>query len=303
MKFSKKQVALAAAAVCASLLAGCTSISLAPIDDRSGTAGQPSPIASTSPATPVAQSVPLQETSAQGGKYYAARGAVTDSGRTHTVAAGDTLYNIGVRYGVNPTELQRLNGVSNPSSLSIGQVLRIPQSQTAAVSAEPAAAPAATIETVQKPLSAETVREQQEAAKKAQEASEAMRADVVVLSWPIRGDVISSFRENRMGIDIAGEMGAAVCSAADGTVQYVGNNTRGYGNFVIVRHNIRLPGKSPTPLVTVYGNCSQILVSANESVRKGQTIAKMGNSDADRVKLRFEVRQGKPLDPLQYLEK
>ena len=70
-----------------------------------------------------------------------------------------------------------------------------------------------------------------------------------------------------------------------------------------MRHNIRLPGKGTTPLITVYGNTSKVLVHINESVRAGQKIAEMGDSDANRVKLRFEIRQGRPLDPMLYLQK
>ena len=294
-----KRIALVAASVSAALLAGCTSVSLAPIDDRSGTISTiQSPIVSTEP---IAVVQPVQDS--QAGKYYAVQEAVSDSGRTHTVAAGDTLYNIGVRYGVNPTELQRLNGISDPSGLSVGQVLRIPESKITESPAAAAAEPAAKIETVQRPIGAVEARRQQEAAKKAIEESASSTNTAFVMPWPVRGTVISSFRDNHMGIDIAGTEGTPVKAVLDGTVQYVGNNTKGYGNFVIIRHNVRLPGKSPTPLVTVYGNCSQILVSINESVRKGQTIAKMGKTDSDRVKLRFEVRQGKPQDPLAYLEK
>ena len=106
-----------------------------------------------------------------------------------------------------------------------------------------------------------------------------------------------------LGIDIAGRKGDPVMAVLDGTVQYVGNNTEGYGQFVIVRHNIRLPGKGSTPLITVYGNTSKVLVRINESVRAGQKIAEMGDTDANRVKLRFEIRQGRPLDPMLYLQR
>ncbi|HBC70319.1 MAG TPA: M23 family peptidase [Sutterella sp.] len=290
-----KQIALVAAGVCAALLSGCTNISLAPIEDRSGPNSGYAPIASPTPTAEV-QTAPQ-------GKYYAAQTAVSDSGRTHTVASGDTLYNIGVRYGVNPTELQRLNGVSNPAALSIGQVLRIPDSKLPPKPAESEVVSVATVEPVNRPIEAAEARKQQEEAKKAMQESAAANDTAFVIPWPVRGTVISTFRENRMGIDIAGAEGTPIKAVLDGTVQYVGNNTKGYGNFVIVRHNVRLPGKSPTPLVTVYGNCSKILVSINESVRKGQTIARMGKTESDRVKLRFEVRQGKPQDPMDYLEK
>jgi lipoprotein NlpD len=299
IKMNIKHFSLAASAVCAALLAGCTSVSLAPIDDRSGQGQPQAPIVSPAPEVTV-QTVPVQDGGA--GKYYAPQAAVSDSGRTHTVASGDTLYNIGVRYGVSPSELQRLNGISDPTALSLGQVLKLPEAKVAEQPAASIETPSVTVEDVSRPMAASTARRQQEQARKALEES-AATSSAVVMPWPVRGDVISSFRENHMGIDIAGREGTPVKAVLDGTVQYVGNNTRGYGNFVIIRHNSRLPGKGMTPLVTVYGNCSQILVSINESVRKGQTIAKMGKTDSERVKLRFEVRQGKPLDPLDYLEK
>ena len=127
---------------------------------------------------------------------------------------------------------------------------------------------------------------------------------VMTLPWPAMGTVIADFNAtNHAGIDIAGNLGDPVKVVLDGTVHYVGNGAaKGYGNFVIVKHNVRLPGAGTTPLVTVYGNASQILVKMGESVRQGQTIALMGNSDADRVKLRFEMRQGAPVNPAKYLE-
>ena len=233
-----------------------------------------------------------------------------DSGRVHVVSAGDTLYNIGVRYGVNPRELQKLNGITDPTMLSIGQELRIPsgtQSQSeetvpAATSESGVTTPtdsAPVVEEAVRPATAEEVARkkiaEQEAIRKA-----AAQGDIHFM-WPARGDVISTFKENKMGIDIAGAMGDPVYVVLDGTVQYVGSNAPGYGKFLIVRHNIRLPGKGNTPLITVYGNTSKILVRVNERVRAGQQIAEMGKTDADRVKLRFEVRQGKPFDPIPYL--
>ena len=229
----------------------------------------------------------------------------------HVVSAGDTLYNIGVRYGVNPRELQKLNDITDPTTLSIGQELRIPggtqnQSEEAAPSASSesgvTASPTDSAPLVQeavRPATAEEVARkkiaEQEAIRKA-----AAQGDMHFI-WPVKGDVISTFKENKMGIDIAGTLGDPVYVVLDGTVQYVGSNAPGYGKFLIVRHNIRLPGKGNTPLITVYGNTSKILVRVNERVRAGQQIAEMGKTDADRVKLRFEVRQGKPLDPIPYL--
>ncbi|MGN1209586.1 MAG: peptidoglycan DD-metalloendopeptidase family protein, partial [Duodenibacillus sp.] len=132
---------------------------------------------------------------------------------------------------------------------------------------------------------------------------EAAARGEIEIRWPTQGDVVANFEQTGgFGIDIAGSRGQSVMAVLDGTVQYVGNNTAGYGRFVIVRHNIRLPGKAPTPLTTVYGNNDKVIVSVGESVRAGQKIAEMGDSDTDRVKLRFEIRQGKPLDPMLYLQ-
>ena len=121
------------------------------------------------------------------------------------------------------------------------------------------------------------------------------------VQWPAKGEVISTFAQNKMGIDIKGTMGEPIVAALDGTVQYVGSNTKGYGLFLIVRHDVRLPGNA-MPLITVYGNTSKILVKINDRVKAGQTIALMGNSDSDVPKVRFELRQGKPLDPQLYLK-
>lgn len=297
------------AATCAALiLSGCSSVkSPAPIEDRTGTYD-----AASKAARVYAESIPVDSSGVVevAPRHLATDTMPVDSGRVHVVSAGDTLYNIGVRYGVNPRELQKLNGITDPTTLSIGQELRIPsgmQSQSeeavpAATSESGVTTPtdsAPVVEEAVRPATAEEVARkkiaEQEAIRKA-----AAQGDMHFM-WPAKGDVISTFKENKMGIDIAGAMGDPVYVVLDGTVQYVGSNAPGYGKFLIVRHNIRLPGKGNTPLITVYGNTSKILVRVNERVRAGQQIAEMGKTDADRVKLRFEVRQGKPFDPIPYL--
>jgi lipoprotein NlpD len=307
----KKGVWIALASV-VTILSGCSSVStMAPIEDRTGTYNE-----ATKPAK--AESYPIEPAEVAKGttEHLAVEKAPVDSGRVHVVSAGDTLYNIGVRYGVNPRELQTLNAVKDPTALSIGQELRIPATGTAAgeassaiPSAEAGAASATatesalqsapTVEKATRPETAEEAGARKIAEQKA--ARDAAARGEIQFPWPAKGDVIATFKETKKGIDIAGAMGDPVYAVLDGTVQYVGGNAPGYGNFVIVRHNIRLPGKGNTPLITVYGNASKILVRVNESVRAGQQIAEMGNTDADRVKLRFEVRQGKPLDPIPYL--
>ncbi len=114
-------------------------------------------------------------------------------------------------------------------------------------------------------------------------------------AWPASGQVIAGFDEAKnKGIDIAGKAGDPVLAAADGQVVYAGAGLRGYGNLVIVKHN--------NTYLTAYAHNQALLVKEDQKVRKGDKIAEMGSSDADRVKLHFEVRrQGKPVDPSRFL--
>lgn len=113
--------------------------------------------------------------------------------------------------------------------------------------------------------------------------------------WPASGSLIAGFDEARnKGYDISGKAGDPVLAAADGRVVYAGAGLRGYGNLVILKHN--------NTFLTAYAHNQTLLVKEDQSVRKGQKIAEMGSTDADRVKLHFEIRrQGKPVDPSRYL--
>jgi lipoprotein NlpD len=117
----------------------------------------------------------------------------------------------------------------------------------------------------------------------------------VAFIWPGAGVVIAGFDEAKnKGLDIGGKAGDPVVAAADGRVVYAGAGLRGYGNLVILKHN--------NTYLTAYAHNQTLLVKEDQTVRKGQKIAEMGNSDADRVKLHFEIRrQGKPVDPAKYL--
>lgn len=304
------QLKTLAASAALALLAGCTSVDLtAPTEDRSTPMVEPSvPIIDGAQTVPVPSEVETP--------HLVAEPRAVSSGRTHTVVEGDTVYNISKRYGCNPRELMQLNGISDPTQLSLGRTLDIPEERA---DGRPTVAPSAAAEgtvsdgvvvntqpEVQVATRPET-REQVVAREQAQKQAErdAAARGQISIRWPVSGSVIASFEQTgRLGIDIEGSEGDPVMVVLDGTVQYVGNNAAdGYGQFVIVRHNIRLPGKATTPLVTVYGNASKILVRPGESVRAGQKIAEVGNTGADVTKLRFEIRQGQPLDPMLYLVK
>jgi lipoprotein NlpD len=124
--------------------------------------------------------------------------------------------------------------------------------------------------------------------------------DAVDWAWPAKGQVIAPFvdagpgQQSNKGIDLAGKAGDSVLAAGAGKVVYVGGGLRGYGNLVIVRHN--------ASYLSAYAHNSRILVKEGQSVAKGQKIAEIGSSDADRPELHFEIRhQGKPVDPTKYL--
>jgi lipoprotein NlpD len=122
--------------------------------------------------------------------------------------------------------------------------------------------------------------------------------DDIAWTWPTTSAdavVLAGFDEQRnKGLDIAGKPGDPVLATADGRVVYAGAGLRGYGNLIILKHN--------NTFLSAYAHNQVLLVKEDQTVRRGQKIAEMGSSDADRVKLHFEIRrQGKPVDPARYL--
>ena len=123
-------------------------------------------------------------------------------------------------------------------------------------------------------------------------------SDDVDWAWPIqpvpKGKIIAMFTDANKGVDISGTKGAPIHAAASGKVVYSGAGLRGYGRLVIIKHN--------ATWLSAYAHNEKILVAEGENVKKGQKIAEMGSSDADQVKLHFEIRkQGKPVDPMKFL--
>ena len=121
-------------------------------------------------------------------------------------------------------------------------------------------------------------------------------ADHLDWAWPAKGKIVSGFSEtaNLKGIDIAGTAGEAVRASAPGRVVYAGNGLRGYGKLIIIKHN--------ATYLSAYAHNREILVKEGQQVTRGQKIAEMGSTDADQVKLHFEIRRhGKPMDPAKFL--
>ena len=227
----------------------------------------------------------------------------------YTVKSGDTLIRIGLDNGQNWRDIVRWNSIENPNVIEVGRVLRViaPGVDAAAVAAR--AVPAARAEA--RPLDARPA--QPGAATPVAGAAssavatlpQAVASPVPVPArepdsdlnwmWPSGGAVASGFEEGRSkGLAIIGKAGDPVVAAADGRVVYAGSGLRGYGNLVIVKHN--------DTYLTAYAHNQLLLVKEDQAVRRGQKIAEMGATDADRVQLHFEVRrQGKPVDPARYL--
>ena len=199
----------------------------------------------------------------------------------YTVQKGDTLTRIALDHGHTRRDLARWNNLANPDVIEVGQVLRVapPSGATASPVEAPAAAPA--------PAKAPTPTPTP--------AASAAAAEELSFSWPANGQVIAGFDEvKNKGLDIAGKAGDPVLAAADGQVVYAGAGLRGYGNLIIVKHD--------NTYLTAYAHNQKLLVKEDQKVTRGEKIAEMGNTDADRVKLHFEVRrQGKPVDPARFL--
>lgn len=214
----------------------------------------------------------------------------------YRVKRGDTLIRIALDNGQSYRDIAAWNNITDPNLIEVDQVLRVkPPPSTARVVTKP-------IEPI-KPADSKASTDKKVATKKVEEKEVAPaepKADAVdppiKLSWPAKGKVVEEFNEAKnKGIDIAGKMGEPIQAAADGKVVYAGNSLRGYGNLVIIKHD--------NTYLTAYAHNRTLVVKEGENVRKGQRIAEMGDSDANMVKLHFEVRMnGKPVNPMQYLQ-
>ena len=120
-------------------------------------------------------------------------------------------------------------------------------------------------------------------------------ADTVIFDWPASGPLLAGFDESKnKGLDIGGKAGDPVSAAAEGRVVYAGDALQGYGKLILVKHN--------NTFLTAYAHNQTLAVKEGQLVKRGQKIAEMGNSGSKQIKLHFEIRrEGKPIDPLQYL--
>ena len=281
------------------LVAGCaTPRSPAPVEERN-VSNKPTPptipvVAAPAVTPEPAKPLPGNENAGKLGYY--------------TIKPGDTMIRIGLETGQNWKDLVKWNNLDNPNVIEVGQVLRVlPPSVDGGVSTRPITS--AKVET--KGLDGKPAASAASAVSPGTGASSAAPStptpavapvvaareadDDVNWQWPAAGALLSSFEEGKAkGLSIAGKAGDPVLAAADGKVVYAGSGLRGYGNLVILKHN--------NTYLTAYAHNQALLVKEDQNVRRGQKIAEMGSTDADRVQLHFEIRrQGKPIDPAKLL--
>jgi murein DD-endopeptidase MepM/ murein hydrolase activator NlpD len=243
--------------------------------------------------------------------------APTAAASVHVVNRGDTLLSIAHRNHVPVAELAKANNLEPSGKLKLGTKLTVPGAKTAAIA--PATAPAAVAAAQPVAASAPSATKMAAAggppqsARLAQattapedakvespvKAAEATGA-LPTFRWPVRGKVITSYGAKTNGkandgINLAVPEGTPVKAAEDGVVAYSGNELKGYGNLVLVRHS--------NGYVTAYAHASELLVKRGDAIKRGQIIAKSGQSgEVGSPQLHFEIRKGSsPVDPLQFL--
>jgi len=279
MRGRQTLMVLTVLAACA--LTACSSRPRGPIPVEDKVAGQSPVRAPQKPqvqSTPVAVSSPVSMGPSLPGPENAGKPGY------YSVRPGDTLTKISLDHGQAWRDIARWNGLDNPNLIEVDQVLRVTppvQEASAARSTPPAKPPASSPGSTPPNNVASTPN---------------VSADEnLVFAWPHPGQVLANFDEAKnKGLDFGGKAGDPVLAAADGKVVYAGSGLRGYGNLVILKHN--------NTYLSAYAHNQTLLVKEDQAVQKGQRIAEMGSSDADRVKLHFEIRkQGKPVDPAKLL--
>ncbi|MDA8478236.1 amidase activator ActS [Citrobacter sp. Awk 4] len=207
------------------------------------------------------------------------------SGSVYTVKRGDTLYRISRVTGTSVKEIARLNGISPPYTIEVGQKLK--------VSGGANKNSTASSKTTKKSSTKTAAVTPSSAVAKSSWPPVGQRCWV----WPASGKVIlpySTADGGNKGIDISAARGTPVYAAGAGKVVYVGNQLRGYGNLVMIKHN--------EEYITAYAHNDTMLVNNGQSVKAGQKIATMGSTDAASVRLHFQIRyRATAIDPLRYL--
>ena len=229
---------------------------------------------------------------------------------SYTVRRGDTLYAIAWRYGMDYRELAKINRINSANRIYPGQKLtfrpkyNVSKSSQKNSSSRPSSSTASTSSSKTQRISSVNSNKSANSSvlsnsDSSKQEKTAISSTKVAWNWPASGVVIGRYSTSgtlNKGIDIKGENGDPVKAAAAGYVVYAGSGLLGYGNLVIINHNQKY--------LSAYAHNSRIFVKENDKVASGQKIAEIGSTGTNRPKLHFEIRRdGKPVDPLQYLPK
>jgi len=278
--------------------------------------GASQPVAAAQPQPASFASMPAQRPAQPA---VAANPRAAAGRNVHVVKQGETLTTIARTYNRPFAELAKANNITPQTRLSPGDQVVIPAAGTAApaptlaaapatVPAQPAvaptlptkrvasAAPTGPVETARVASAVTEVPQADTSATKSAEATGALPG----FRWPVRGRVIAGFGpktngQQNDGINLAVPEGTAVKAAEDGVVAYAGNELKGYGNLVLVRH--------ANGYVSAYAHASELMVKRGDTVKRGQNIAKAGQTgNVSSPQLHFEIRKGStPVDPMQFL--
>ncbi|HUI12702.1 MAG TPA: LysM peptidoglycan-binding domain-containing M23 family metallopeptidase [Xanthobacteraceae bacterium] len=260
---------------------------------------RPASVAAMPPQTRIASTPPRVAA-----PYVPPHGGLVAPSGVHVVAPGETLNSIARLYGKPVMVIARANNIPPDTMVRVGEHIAIPEmgehpAPVVPRAESPVAAPS-TVATIESPHSARVATPSapvpEEHPVKAEQAASAMPS----FRWPVRGRIIAGFgpKPNGLqndGINLAVPEGTPVKAAEDGVVAYAGNELKGYGNLVLIRH--------ANGFVTAYANASELLVKRGETVKRGQVIAKSGETgNVTSPQLHFEIRKGAtPVDPSQYL--
>ena len=282
------------------LTAACTD--MGPTPEMGGPSAAPFPAPPPKPTPPIASPSPTPNTTRGRAPVFAERGDV------HRVRQGETVYDVARQYGVDAYALVSHNNLSPPFELAEGQRLSIPgrgvNPPVVAAVSPPAAEP---------PPSRPVPRPTPEIATAPSESRTAAVAPRPAepppplpsgggFIWPVEGRIVSDFGPKgggrfNDGINIAAPAGTSVRAADGGTVAYAGNELRGFGNMLLIKH--------PGGWVTAYAHNQDLLVRRGDSISRGQAIARVGSTGGvSQPQLHFELRKGKKaVDPLDYLRR
>jgi murein DD-endopeptidase MepM/ murein hydrolase activator NlpD len=229
----------------------------------------------------------------------------------HVVAPGETLTKISRLYGKPIHEIAKANNILAGAKLNVGDRLVIPGVRTSALKSN--ATPIKSVPAVAqaKPAPSPAPPEAEPAvsasvfapvadAPGSKDAGKSADASLPKFRWPANGRVIAGYGpatngQQNDGINIALPENTPVKAAEDGVVAYAGNELKGYGNLVLVRH--------PNGYVTAYAHAKELVVKRGDQVKRGQVIARSGQSgNVNAPQLHFEIRKGaSPLDPMRFL--